>query len=157
MLDKNNSLKLLNYINTKMSRESIMILYAANNITYERCELYNDYIQSLISLIFDTYMGDEITNSQEQKNHFKWCWTQNVENFKKEGININGDKLYKYFFDFILEVYYPSSNKNTNPLVHSNILRLWNYIFDYNNIKSKSDIDTLLEVYKLFEISINLE
>lgn len=157
MIDKRKTLDLLKYINTPMSKESIIVLYNANNIKYEKCELYNDFIQSLILLIYSTYMGDDITNEDERKNHFKWCWDKNIDNFKKEGILIDSDKLYSYFLEFMLEVYYPISQKEENPIAQENILKLWSYIFNYNNNKSKSDMDTLIEVYKLFENSINPE
>ena len=156
MVNKNKTLELLNYINTPMSRESIMVLYNANNITHEKCELYSDFIQSVILIVFDTYMGDEITNVAEQKNHFKWCWDKNIENFKKEGIGVASLKLYNYFLEFMNEVYYSASNKNENTKIKANILKLWSYIFDYDNNKSKSDMDTLIEVYKLLEVSIKV-
>ena len=34
--------KLLNYINNPMSREGINVLYSANNINYDRCQLYSE-------------------------------------------------------------------------------------------------------------------
>lgn len=146
----------MNYINTPMSKESIILLYNTHNIKYEKCELYNDFIQSLTLLVFDTYMGDDITDEKEQKNHFKWCWDKNIDNFKKEGIGIANIKLYNYFLQFMMEVYYPISKKEQNEKAHTNILKLWSYIFDFDNNKSKSDMDTLIEVYKLFENSISV-
>ncbi len=151
------TLQLLNYINTPMGKENIMLLYGANNIRYERCELFNDFVQSLIVLIFDTYMGDQFTNSIEQKNHFKWCWNKNTTNFRKEGINLGDVRTCKYFMEFMFDVYYPLPKKDENPTIHANILRLWNYIFDYNNLKSKSDVDTLIEAYKLLENTLSVE
>jgi hypothetical protein len=152
----NKTVELLNYINTPMSRESILLLYTSHNVKYEKCELYGDFIQSLILLVFDTYMGDEITNEVEQRNHFKWCWDKNINNFKKEGIGIASTRLYNYFLEFMVDVYYKTINKNENEKINTNILKLWQYIFDYNNNKSKSDVDTLLEVYKMFENSIEI-
>lgn len=139
-----------------MSKESILVLYAAHNIKYEKCELYSDFVQSLINLIFTTYLGDEITTQVEQKNHFKWCWNKNVENFKLEGINVDSQKLYKYFSDFMFQVFYTVPKTETEK-ANENILKLWKYILDYNNNKSKSDVDTLIEVYKLFEAGTNFE
>jgi hypothetical protein len=156
MTGKKKPFELLKYINTPMGRENIQILYTTHNITYEKCELYNDFIQSLTLLIFDTYMGDDITNNVEQKNHFKWCWETNVNNFSKEGIIINDTKIYKYFLTFMLDVYY-NINKNDEDNIKKNILKLWNHIFDYYNNKSKSDVDTLIEVYKSFESSIKVK
>jgi hypothetical protein len=156
MTNKNKTLELFNYINTPMSKESITVLYNANNITHEKCELYSDFIHSLILLVFDTYMGDDITSKEEQKNHFKWCWNKNIENFKKEGIGFASTKLYGYFLEFFIDVYYSASKKDENPNIRLNILKLWLYIFDYHNVKSKSDMDTLIEVYKLFNSAIRV-
>jgi hypothetical protein len=155
MIDKNKTLKFLDYIGKPMSRESITVLYSANNIKYEKCELYNDFVQSLIFLIYDTYMGDDITNEKDKKNHFSWCWNKNVENFKKEGLTFENNKLKNYFLEFMLEVYYPISKKEENQIALDNIIKLWSYIFDYNNNKSKSDVDTLIEIYNIFENSLN--
>ena len=155
MINKNKTLELLNYINKPMSRENIAILYTNNDIKYEKCEMFNDFIQSLLMLIFDTYMGDDITSPSEQKNHFKWCWNKNVENFKKEGIIIGDYKSYSYFLEFMCDVYYPITKKE-NVQSSRNLLKLWAFIFDYSNLKSKSDIDTLIEVYKMLNNSITL-
>lgn len=154
MIDRKKTLDFLKYINMPMSRESIMVLYDANNIKYEKCELYGDFIQSLILLVYDTYMGDDITNEEDKKNHFRWCWDKNIGNFKEEGIFIESEQLYNYFLEFMLEVYYTISKKEENPIAHENILKLWIYIFNYHNNKSKSDMDTLIELYKLFENSM---
>lgn len=148
-------MELLNYIKTPMSKENMDLLYSANNIRYEKCELYNDFIQSLILLIFDTYMGDDITNNVEKRNHFRWCWYKNIENFKKEGISFTSPKLHDYFLEFMSEVYYPITKKTENQSAHKNILKLWSYIFDFNALKSKSDMDTMIEVYKLFDYTLN--
>jgi hypothetical protein len=57
----------------------------------------------------------------------------------------------------MLEVYYPITKKNENQTALDNIIKLWVYIFEYNNNKSKSDMDTLIEVYKMFENSIKIK
>jgi hypothetical protein len=156
-MDNRKALNFLKYINTPLSRESIIVLYNANNINLEKCELYNEFIQSLIFLVYDTYMGDDITNEKEQKNHFNWCWDKNIENFEKEGFIFNSLKLKSYFLEFMLEVYYPITKKEENKTALDNIIKLWVYIFDYNNNKSKSDMDTLIEVYKMFENSLKIK
>lgn len=154
MEDTSKKLNFLSYINNPMSKESIAVLYSANNIKFERCELYSDFVQSLMLLIFDTYLGDDITNNEQQINHFKWCWDKNVDNFNKEGIVINSKKLYDYFLEFMLEVYYSLTKKRESSHTHKNIINLWLFIFNYNNSKSNSDMDTLIEVYQLFDKSL---
>lgn len=142
------------YINNPLSQDSVSMLYKANNIKFEKCELYSDFVQSLLRLIFDTYLGDDITNIEGQIKHFKWCWDRNIYNFKKEGINFQNDNLYHYFLEFTLEVFYSSPDKNPIDFKDKGILKIWYYIFDYNKTKSNSDMDTLIEIYKLFDESL---
>lgn len=139
-----------------MTKESITVLYEEHDIQYEKCVLYSDFIQSLIMLIFDTYMGDDVTNKTEQLNHFKWCWDRTILDFKKEGIEFQGDELFHYFLDFIHEVYYKLAKKSESPSTYKNILKLWSFLFDYNVLKTNVDIDTFLEVYKLFQKSTKI-
>jgi hypothetical protein len=154
MNNKNGKISFLEYINSPMSKESIVVLYSANNIQYEKCELYNDFVQSLLMLAFDTYMGDDVTNVEEQSNHFKWCWNTNVNNFIKEGILFDNKKLHDYFLEFMLEVYYSCVDKSVFEYSGKKILLLWENIFDYNRVKTNADMDTLIEIYALFEKSL---
>ena len=151
--DKNKDF--LAYINNPMSKESIIVMYDANNIKFDRCELYGDYVQSLFKLVFETYMGDDVMNVDSQVNHFKWCWKKNVENFSNEGIRIDSLKLYDYFLQYMLEVFY-SLEKKPIDYVDRVSLKLWGEIFDYSRIKTNSEMDTFIEVYKIFEKSIKM-
>ena len=140
------------YINTPMSRESIVVLYGANNIKFDKCELYSDFVHSLLQLAFDTYMGDDITSVEEQINHFKWCWNKNIENFKTEGIIFDSPKLYNYYLEFMIETYYSSINKTK--IDFKVLIKLWDDIFNYNQTKSNSDIDTLIEIYQIMDSAL---
>ena len=154
MNNKNGRQNFLDYINRPISKESIAILYSTNNIIFEKCELYSDYVQSLLRLVFDTYLGDDITSVEQQIKHFKWCWEKNLSDFKNEGINLGSSKLYNYFLEFLLEVYYTSIDKNDNNELDKNLLKLWKNIFNFNSAKTQSDIDTLIEIYLIFEKSL---
>lgn len=147
------SRKFLDYINNPMSKESVMVVYDANGIKFEKCELYGDFVQSLFMMVFDTYMGDDVTNINEQIEHFNWCWNKNVLNFREEGMCFEGGKLYEYFFAYMIEVFYPSKKKPED-YTDKTSLRLWSEIFDYNRSKTNSDIDTFIEIYKIFENSL---
>ena len=142
----------LTYINKPMSRESITMVYDANNVKFERCELYNDFTQSLLRIVFETYMGDEITDSIGKLKHFNWCWDKNTKNFKREGIIFEGDKLYEYFLEYTIQVFYSSEKKNIN-FSDKDSLNLWVDLFDYSKQKTNSDMDTFIEIYKIFEKS----
>ncbi len=144
----------LDYINNPMSKESIILLYNANNIRFEKCELYSDFVQSLLHLIFDTYLGDDVTNLDQQVKHFNWCWSKNIKNFNDEGIDFSDIKLYDYFLEFMLEVFYSSLEKQKTEYINKNLLKLWNNILDFNRIKTNADMDTLIEIYNIFEKSL---
>lgn len=146
----------LAYINNPMSKESIAFIYDANNIKFDRCELYGDFVDSLLRLLFHTYMGDDFTNLESQIKHFNWCWNKNIENFIKEGIVINNPKLYDYYLQYMLEIFYSSENKPLD-FVDKVSLKFWNDIFNYTKIKTNSEMDTFIEIYKLFENSIVLD
>jgi hypothetical protein len=155
-MDNNNKHRnFLAYINNPMSKESIIVIYDANNVKFEKCELYSDFVQSLLRLAFDTYLGDEVTSIDEQTNHFKWCWSKNRDNFMEEGICFQGNKLYEYFLEYMLEVFYSSDKKQVD-CADKTSLKLWNNIFDYNNLKTNSDMDTFIEIYKIFDISLKI-
>ena len=146
----------LRYINAPIKKSDVILIYKVNNIKKERCELYSDFVQSLLRLTFDTYLGDDITDSDAQIKHFKWCWKKNKQNFKKEGLLFGDEVLFDYFMEFILEVYYVSVDKNDEMELEKNLLSIWYKIFDYNSRKSNYDIDSLIEIYNIFEKSMKI-
>ncbi len=156
MNNKFDKASVLAYINNHISKESIDVLYSSNNIIYAKCELYGDFVQSLLMIAFDTYMGDKLTSFDEQKNHFKWCWKKNQSNFIEEGIFFDSLKLYNYFLEFMIEVFYTYGDKDItkDDYTDSGLLIIWEDIFSYNSPKTQSDIDTLIEIYRIFEKSL---
>lgn len=156
-MDNKERINFLAYIYDPMSNDVVQELYAKNNIKYEKCELYSDFVQSLIRLVFDTYMGDDVTNIDGQIEHFKWCWDKNIANFLSEGVFFNGYKLYNYFLEFMLEVFYSCPDKKPFDYKDRSILKIWYYIFDFNRVKTNSDMDTLIEIYSIFEESLKIE
>lgn len=153
-MNKYDRVSFLAYINNPMNKESIEILYEANNIKFEKCDLYGDFVQTLLMLIFNTYMGDEYTNLENQIKHFEWCWDKTIKNFEEEGIFFNNIKLYNYFLEFVFEVFYSNTDKENYEDNEKGILRIWNEIFSFNSIKTNSDIDTLIEIYQIFDKSL---
>lgn len=149
----NNNRKFLNYINTLLSKESLVIIYEDNNIKFEKCELYCDFIQSLLMLVFDTYMGDEWCNKDDQLKHFNWCWNKNIDNFNKEGFLFVSPNLYNYFKDYMDESFYLVENKSDKNLISSN-MELWGLLFNYETKKTSFDVDILIELYNTFNNSL---
>lgn len=132
------------------NNNNINVTYIANNIKFERCELYSDFVQSLLMLIYDTYLGDDITNKKQQKKHYDWCWDKNVDNFLKEGFHLTNEKSKEYFFQFLNETFYNNTNKD-NDYTDKKSLKFWLDVFDYVKPKTKSELDVLIEIYKILE------
>ena len=84
-----------NYISKHLEPDQVDIWFKINNIIPEKMELYYDFCHSLYLLIIETYLGDPEgvetkvqMDEEDDRKHFNWCWKKNIENFKKEGVNI---------------------------------------------------------------------
>ena len=128
----------------------MILLYKANNINYDRCNLYYDFIVTLNNKIINTFLGDDVINSQKDiKNHFNWCFNDIIKKFAQEEIYFLDTKVLKeYFFNFYLEIFY-NSNEKKNGL--ENLNKFPNMSFKYYRLKTRSDMDVLLELYRIFE------
>ncbi len=135
-----------------LGEEEITLLYRANNIVYERVLLYNDFLESLFTIIVKTYLGNEFVDETQEKNHFNWCLTKVVSNFRKENINFNLTEEFKELtFDYTKDIFYDEDNKE---LYGDKMIKFWVHVFKYDGIKSKSDIDAFIEMYKILEICL---
>ena len=142
----------LAYMNLPLNDEEINLIYRANNVNYERCYLYYDFLNSFFSLVSETYLGEEYINGEQEKKHFDWCLNRVVENFKKENINFNLRKEFKDLsFTYVKEVFYDEKNKD---LYGDKMIKFWNHLFKYDGIKTKSDLDAFVEMYKILDASL---
>ena len=149
---RENTQEFLSYIKTPLSKTSLNVLYSANNIRFERCQLFGDFIESLIVKIVDTYMGDDITKPSQRVKHFKWCWDKTIEDFNGEGINFkSNNEIYNYFKGFMIDSYYSTNDKGDVESNKINLTKIWKYIFDYNTNKTRSDVEIFIDVYRMFE------
>ncbi len=149
-----NRSEFMSYIATPLTYDQMHLLYRANNIKYERCNLYYDLIMSLNKMINDTYLGSDFINGEKEiTQHFNWCIDKVFNNFKDEKIIFDDTTAIKeYFYFFYYELFYKSKDKK-------NILKKLNNLgdlsFNYHRLKSRSDMDVLIELYKLLDKSIN--
>ena len=80
-----NSAEFIKYITTPLTVEEMNLLYKANNIKYDKCVLYKDFIISLNKSIVDTFLGDDVINSEKDiRNHFNWCIEKFLKILKKK-------------------------------------------------------------------------
>jgi len=151
-----NSAEFIKYITNPLTKEEMQLLYKANNINYDKCRLYTDFILSLNKLITETFFGEDVIhNEKDIKNHFLWCIKKIIDNFKKENIIFDStEELKEYFFNFYIELFYKFTHKE-EILVKLNKLAVLS--FDHQRIKTRSDMDVLLELYRIFEKSLNFK
>lgn len=151
-----NTGEFIKYISTPLTQEEMVLLYKANNINYIKCTLFYDYIISLNCKVCDTFLGDDVINSEKDiKSHFNWCFNDIIKDFKSEGIIFEYDEeLSDYFYNFYVEVFYNLTNKKDS---EEKLNKLAKFSFDYHRIKTRSDMDVLIELYRLFEKSLNFK
>jgi hypothetical protein len=138
-------------------KEEVIIWFNIHNMNYEKIELFGDISKSLTTIITDTYLGNNISETRitlsedDNKSHFDWCWKKMIEDFRKENIIIKNEGEHKdYFKSFFMETYYNQSKDS----IKNSISKFLNEIFDTEMTYSKSDLDLLTELYKLMEKNI---
>ena len=149
-----NSAEFIQYITKELTMEEMTLLYKANNINYDKCNLYYDFIITLNRKVNNTFLGDDVINNEEDiKNHFNWCFNHTIKNFSKEGILfMETDLLKEYFFNFYVELFYYTPTKKD---ILDKLDKFPNMSFDYYRLKTRSDMDALLELYRIFEKSLD--
>lgn len=139
----------LDFVLSENYKQQIDIWYRAYNISREKTELFYDFLMSLHNLIDETYLGaDVVMTTEDQINHFTWCWDKTIESFNKEKISFKErGNAYKYLWNFYSEAYYYTKNSES-------IIRIPEYfyiLFDFVHKKTRSELDMLTELYKLLE------
>lgn len=138
--------------NRPLSEDSLNILYSANNIDYDLVELFNDFTQSLLLIIFETYLGDDVLTDSDKMKHFDWCWEKNIENFKKEGIIIkDDDEVFNHYLEFMLNFFYLIDKSDDLEEISMTIRVIWTSIFSYKKLKTKKEVDKFLKIYSLMK------
>jgi len=150
------------YLTKKINPEEIDLWTRTNNIIPEKIELFSDFCVSLGNLIENTYLGGDIGSNEtkinmtreDDENHFKWCWNKNIDNFSKEGIFF--EKLgphYDYFNEFFEQTFYMDKKNG----LKIGAKQFFDKVFDLKGYVSKSDLDTLLELYKMLESKMSVQ
>jgi hypothetical protein len=143
----------LNYITKNLDPEQVDIWFRVNNIIPEKMDLYYDLSYSLYLLIKTTYLGyDDDFNetkvrmtSEDNQNHFDWCWNKTIENFKKENVNfeLKGEH-YDYFLNLFMEIYYTQNRE----VIRNSIDVFFNDLFNRDKPFTQVDLDLIYNIYK---------
>ena len=148
-----------NYLTKPISPEDVLVWFEANNIIFEKLELFSDFSMSLYELIQKTYLGEtdvpndtKITLSEDDnQKHFDWCWNKTLENFDKEGITFSKKgEHYEYFKSFFFEIFY--NQKETH--IRESVGQFFDELFDLEKSFTKSDLDMVSTIYKNMDKNI---
>lgn len=143
--------RFLEYFSKQLSFEQMIYLNTINNIAPEKVELFREFSISLTYLVEDTYLGDDVIQTQDdQINHFNWCWERNIKNFNKENIlfQTKGEHYY-YYLAYFIDIYYGNSNKTKG--LFGKIVGFWDDVLSIDGLKTKSEHDLLCEIYKIMD------
>ena len=150
---------LFNYISKQVDPEEVDIWFKVNNIIPEKMELYYDFCYSLFSLMVTTYLGGApetsetgvIMNDDDNLQHFKWCWSKNIENFKREEINFNDEgEHFDYFYSLFTEVFYSQKREE----IRNSINHFFDDLFNREKPFTQVDLDLVYNLYKSLDKNI---
>jgi len=124
-------------------------------IVKDRVEIYRDFALNLLYYIFDYYLDKEtLSEDQDIKNHFNWCFKKVCDEFLEEEIDFSKNtELKEYYFKYYYHQFY--TNNQDLPLKYFE--KFWKKIFDIDKLKNKNFINILIEIYHIYDKSINLE
>jgi hypothetical protein len=147
------------YISKPVDKEDFQLWIDKNNICYQKFELFSDFVNSLILIMYETYLGNDIDKTtnirldeSDNQNHFNWCWDKVIDNFGKEKIFFKKSGIhYDFLKNFIAETFY---NQKITEVKYS-LNKFFQEIFNLDATHTMSDLDLLQNIY--YTLDKNLE
>ena len=129
------ALEFLRYLSKPLEETIIDKQLKDNDIIFERIDLYISFIRSLYVKIIDTYLGDDVTNTDNKKDgHFDWCWNSTIKDFRDEGFDFStNEELYDWFKTYFVVSFYLEDKKDIDGV----ILESFEEAFDFVGEKSQ--------------------
>jgi len=124
-------------------------------IIKDRVEIYKDFALNLLYYIHNYYIDKEsLKEDNDIYNHYSWCYKKVCDEFEKENINfLNNVELKRYFFDYYYNQFYKIKNNQDSSLTYYE--KFWRNIFEIDKQKNKNIINILIEIYNIYDNSIN--
>lgn len=124
-------------------------------IIKDRVEIYKDFTLNLIGYIYDFYLDKETLYLDDDiKNYFMFCYNKVCDEFLEEEIDFrDNEELIEYFFIY----YYHHFFKNDKQISKTYFINFWKNIFNIDNPQNKNSFKVLLELYGIFDKSINFK
>jgi len=126
-------------------------------IVKDRVEIYKDFALNLLYYINYYYIDYESINTDEDiNNHFNWCYNKVCDEFKLEGLDFSKNAgIRKYFNAYYYYNFYKVDFKQDTSLKYYE--NFWKTIFEIEKQKNKNIINVLIEIYTMFDKSVNQE
>jgi len=129
-------------------------------IVKDRIEIYKDFALNLLYYIQYYYIDRESLSMDEDiYNHYSWCFKKVCEEFLIEGIDFTKNtELKEYFYAYYYNQFYKLNKNNLNQdtsLVYYE--NFWKNIFEADKQKNKNILNILIEIYNIYDKSINIE
>jgi len=126
-------------------------------IVKDRVEIYKDFAMNLLYYIYNYYIDRESLNADEDiHNHYVWCFNKVCAEFKQEGIDFsNNEELREYFYAYYHHQFYLADGNQDVSIEYFE--KFWNNIFEIDKQKNKNIINILVEIYNIYDKSINQE
>jgi hypothetical protein len=127
-------------------------------IIKDRVEIYKDFAINLLYYIHKYYIDYEsLHEDTDIRNHYVWCFNKVCDEFLKEGIDFrSNEELKEYFYAYYYHQFYKIQNVNQDTTL-AYYEKFWRNIFEIDKQKNKNIINILIEIYNIYDKSINLE
>ena len=129
-------------------------------IIKDRVEIFKDFTLNLLYYIQKYYLDKEsLSKDQDVYNHYSWCFKKVCDEFLLEEIDFTkNENLKQYFYDYYYHQFYKIDKENINQNTSLEYYeRFWKSIFEVNSNKNKNILNILVEIYNIYDKSINLQ
>lgn len=128
-------------------------------IVKDRVEIYKDFAMNLLYYINHYYIDYEsIHEDVDIRNHYVWCFNKVCDEFKKEEIDFStNEELKEYFYAYYYHQFYRAKGNKNQDTSLQYYERFWKNIFEIDKQKNKNIINILIEIYNIYDKSINQE
>ena len=90
-------------------------------------------------------------NDDDNLQHFRWCWSKNIENFKREDIDFNNEgEHFDYFYSLFSEVFYSQKREE----IRNSINDFFDDLFNREKPFTQVDLDLVYNLYKSLDKNI---
>jgi len=127
------------------------------SIVKDRVEIYRDFALNLLYYIHHYYIDREtLSEDQDIYNHFKWCFNKVCAEFLEEGLDFTHNKeLKQYYYAYYYHQFYRATSNQDTSLQYFE--KFWKNIFEIDKQRNRNLINILIEIYNIYDKSINLE